>query len=87
MNQYKEYTYIRNGKPVVVTRSYSIVGLNQLKHQELEDYFINNPNIDSRLPIKSLFKDYNDAHNLKISYSMFQRCFNKHIGKKYHKRS
>ena len=87
VKQYKEYTYIRNGKPIIVKRSYTIEGVNQLKKQELDEWFNNNPNIDTRLPIKTLFNDYNDAHNLKISYTTFQRCYNKHIGKKYHKRS
>ena len=79
----KTYTYNRKGKTVTVKRSWKNMGSKQNKLKELNDYFDNNPDIDPKQTIQSLFKEYNATHDNKISYSTFYTHYAERFGSKY----
>ena len=78
----KVYKYERNGKTISVRRKWTNFGDKQLKQQALAEYFANNADIDRTKSIQTLFQEYNNNHELKISYSMFYKKYAEHFGPK-----
>ena len=69
----KEYEYTnKDGKSVKIKRKYTIEGSSKRKQKELDEFFSNNADrINTNTKIKALLDEYNDSHEMKISYSMF----------------
>ena len=82
LNRCKVYTYERNGKTISIKRKWTNIGEKQLKQQELNDYFKNITELDNTKSIQALFKEYNNNHEHKISYSMFYKRYAEHFGPK-----
>ena len=82
LNRCKVYTYERNGKTISIKRKWTNIGEKQLKQQELNDYFKNIAELDNTKSIQTLFKEYNNNHEHKISYSMFYKRYAEHFGPK-----
>ena len=76
----KVYKYERNGKTISVRRKWTNFGDKQLKQEALAEYFANNADIDRTKSIQTLFQEYNNNHELKISYSMFYKKYAEHFG-------
>ena len=82
ISRFKTYTYERNGKKINVKRHWTNTGVRQTKQQELNNYFNNITDLDQSKSVKLLFDEYNDNHELKISYSMFYKKYAEHFGPK-----
>ena len=76
----KVYQYNRNGKTITIRRKWTNIGDKQLKQEALSAYFANDADIDRTKSIQTLFKEYNNNHDLKISYSMFYKKYAEHFG-------
>ena len=76
----KVYQYVRNGKTINIRRKWTNYGDKQLKQEALSEYFANDVDIDRTKSIQTLFKEYNNNHDLKISYSMFYKKYAEHFG-------
>ena len=80
MEVVKEYTYNKNGKPVTIKRKYTIKGDRITKQNELDEYFKNHAEeIRNGKKLTDVVTDYNNTHELQVSYSMFyqkyKNCF------------
>jgi len=73
----KTYTYDVNGKSKVIKRTWTNKGVNAAKREQLAQFF--NEHEDELKAcdksIKTLYNEYNDKHDLKVSYSMFYKHF------------
>ena len=73
----KTYVYNEDGKVKKIKRTWINKGHNAAKREQLTQFF--NEHEDElkacNKSIKSLFNEYNDKHDLKISYSMFYKYF------------
>ena len=76
----KVYKYEKNGKTITVRRKWTNYGDKQLKQEALAEYFANIDEIDRTKTIQTLYKEYNNNHDLKISYSMFYKKYAEHFG-------
>ena len=86
----KEYEYKnKNGKSVNIKRKYTIDGAsNKRKQKELDEFFAKNADrFTDDVKIKALLNEYNDSHDVKISYSMFYTKYRKLFGTKRERRN
>ena len=85
----KEYEYTnKDGKSVKIKRKYTIEGSSKRKQKELDEFFSNNADrINTNTKIKALLDEYNDSHEMKISYSMFYTKYKKVFGTKRERRN
>ena len=86
----KEYEYTnKNGKSVSIKRKYTIDGAsNKRKQKELDEFFAKNADrFTDNVKIKALLHEYNESHEIKISYSMFYTKYRKLFGTKRERRN
>jgi len=86
----KEYEYKnKNGKSVNIKRKYTIDGAsNKRKQRELDEFFRENADrFTDNVKIKALLNEYNESHDVKISYSMFYTKYRKLFGTKRERRN
>ena len=86
----KEYEYKnKNGKSVNIKRKYTIDGAsNKRKQRELDEFFAKNADrFTDNVKIKALLNEYNESHDVKISYSMFYTKYRKLFGTKRERRN
>ena len=86
----KEYEYTnKNGKSVSIKRKYTIDGAsNKRKQRELDEFFAKNADrFTDNVKIKALLNEYNESHEIKISYSMFYTKYRKLFGTKRERRN
>ena len=86
----KEYEYTnKNGKSVSIKRKYTIDGAsNKRKQKELDEFFAKNADrFTDNVKIKALLNEYNESHEIKISYSMFYTKYRKLFGTKRERRN
>jgi len=86
----KEYEYKnKNGKSVNIKRKYTIDGAsNKRKQKELDEFFRENADrFTDNVKIKALLNEYNESHDVKISYSMFYTKYKKLFGTKRERRN
>ena len=86
----KEYEYTnKNGKSVSIKRKYTIDGAsNKRKQKELDEFFAKNADrFTDNVKIKALLNEYNESHDVKISYSMFYTKYKKLFGTKRERRN
>ena len=77
----KEYEYIKNGKKVCIRRTYTVKGVRSIKQNELDEYFKNNAEIiKSSKNLNNVLSDYNDNHDIKISFSMLYQKYKGVLG-------
>ena len=77
MEVQKEYEYIKNdGKKVCIRRTYNIKGTKAAKKNELDEYFKHNgEDIRASKNLNGILEDYNNNHNIKISFSMLYQKY------------
>ena len=86
----KKYEYKnKNGKSVNIKRKYTIDGAsNKRKQKELDEFFRENADrFTDNVKIKALLNEYNESHDVKISYSMFYTKYRKLFGTKRERRN
>ena len=72
----KEYEYMKDGKKVCIRRTYIVKGVRSTKKSELDEYFKNNAEIiKSSKNLNNILSDYNDNHDIKISFSMLYQKY------------
>ena len=73
----KEYEYIRkDGRKVSIKRAYNIKGTKSAKKNELDEYFKNNAEvIKASKNLNGILTDYNNNHDIKISFSMLYQKY------------
>jgi len=74
----REYEYERNGKKFTIKRRYENIGLNDIKNNQLDEFFKNNSDkLDDILDIKKWWNEYNQTAPNPVSYSMFYSKYKK----------
>ena len=77
----RTYTYEVDGKVRKVTRTWTNSGVSATKRAQLAQFFKDNEAElrASHKSIKALHTKYNDQHEVKVSYSMFYKHFQKYF--------
>ena len=84
----REYTYIKNGKTIVVKRKYAVKGDRVIKNSELDNYFKDNVDelTSRKKKLKDIVEEYNNSHSAHVSYSKFYQKYKDVFGfRKNHK--
>ena len=76
MEVVKQYNYEKDGKTVVIKRSYTVKGTKGKKINELDEYFTKNADsIKNSKKLKDVLDVYNSKHDNKISFSMLYQKY------------
>ena len=80
----KEYTYIKNDKPVIIKRKYTVLTEPKVRNDELDQYIKEHKDdIINAKSLRIIYEQYNSEHETKIKYGkLYTRCL-KAIGHRY----
>ena len=80
----KNYSYIKNGKPVIIRRKWTVQTEPKVRNDELDQYIKEHEeDIINAKSLRIIFEQYNNEHETKIKYGkLYTRCL-KAIGHRY----